>query len=480
MDVYVLNADFETVDIIDDYFSLIWTIRYNECGDFELQLPLTPEYLTYAQNGWYLSIRESKRYMIMEEYDVSSDAEKGMTLTINGRSLESILDRRIVWSQTKINGKFQNGVKKLIDDAFINPKLSERKISNFKFAESNSSAIKNSRLKKQFTGDNIYDVIVLLCQTYGFGFKLVPNSKNELVFSIYNGTNRKDEVIFSPEYDNLLSSEFYFSDRNRKTVALVAGEDEGTKRTTLVVKASKEKGIDRREIYVDARDIQSEEDDRTKMSDADYKKLLQLRGFEKLAEYKTEAVLEGEANLDRSFHLGEDYDLGDIVSLRNEMGLELDVRIVEIIRSYSAQNGYTAVPSFEVYYEPSTIIEDDEASAETSETKAEAAASSGYSEKVTATADPSNKDTQISGSYILSKDSEIRNSPRTKGKVLATVKKGSSVKTDGRYTSYSGIVWYYVEYESNAGNDGTVLYTGFINSNSLTGAAAKNKQYLID
>ena len=36
MDLYITNPKFELVGVIDSYTSLIWTERYNDCGDFEI------------------------------------------------------------------------------------------------------------------------------------------------------------------------------------------------------------------------------------------------------------------------------------------------------------------------------------------------------------------------------------------------------------------------------------------------------------
>ena len=49
MNVYVLNRSFQTVALIDDYISLIWTQRYNKRGDFEIMVKASRENLAILQ-----------------------------------------------------------------------------------------------------------------------------------------------------------------------------------------------------------------------------------------------------------------------------------------------------------------------------------------------------------------------------------------------------------------------------------------------
>lgn len=475
MDAYVLDFEFDVIDIIDDYTSLIWTERYNECGDFEIVVPPSTEYVTYAANGYYLSLQDTKRLMIMESYELANDIENGPSLTISGRSLESILDRRIVWSQTKLNGKLQNGIKKLLNDAFINPSIKERKLSNFIFKNADGTSIEEMTIKKQFTGDNLYEVVAGVCQVYGIGFKIEKDERNRLVFSLYDGANLTDSVIFSPEFDNLLSSNYTSGMSTYKNVALVAGEDSAQNRKTKVVKIdTSATGLGRRELYVDARDIQTEgENGEEPLTEEEYSDLLELRGYENLVECQMESVLEGEADLYHSFYFNKDYFLGDIVSIENEYGLALFARVSEVVRSFSGDEGYVALPSFAVYTEPGYLEEEDDPVATT--TGEEETASAGYEKTVTASRSPRDKDSDLNGEYVTSIAAEIRNYPGVKAKSLIKVPKDSTITCDGRYTLVGSTVWYYVKYSSNAGNDGTILYVGFMNSSQIKNASAKNK-----
>lgn len=264
MNLYVLNRDLVTVAVIDTYSSLIWTDRYQEAGDFELCMPMSTSLLEYIKQDYYLWRQNSEHVMIIEKILINSDAEEGSLLTVSGRSLESILDRRIVWGLKTLSGNLQNGVKTLMNECIISPSKPERKIDNFIFEESTDPAITSLTIETQYTGDNLYDVVTSLCSERGIGFKVTINSRNQFVFKLYAGSDRSYHqfenpyVIFSPKFDNMVSSNYVESRSAWKNVTLVGGEGEGSERRYTAV--GNTSGLDRRELFTDARDISSDDD----------------------------------------------------------------------------------------------------------------------------------------------------------------------------------------------------------------------------
>ena len=97
MEIYVLNTNFESVAVVDEFESLIWTDRYDEAGDFELYMSMDKRLLEYLRKDYYLWNADSEHMMIIEGINIVSDVEEGNKLIVSGRSLESILDRRIIW-----------------------------------------------------------------------------------------------------------------------------------------------------------------------------------------------------------------------------------------------------------------------------------------------------------------------------------------------------------------------------------------------
>ena len=79
---------------------------------------LTILFFEILKDDYYLWLKESDQTMIVEDRKIESDAENGNHFTVTGRSLESILERRIIWKQTILSGNFQNGIKKLLDEEY--------------------------------------------------------------------------------------------------------------------------------------------------------------------------------------------------------------------------------------------------------------------------------------------------------------------------------------------------------------------------
>ena len=74
--------------------------------------------------------------MIIEDIKINADTEEGNHLIVTGRSLESILERRIIWGQRIFNGNLQNGIQTMLNECIISPSIADRKISNFVFVPS--------------------------------------------------------------------------------------------------------------------------------------------------------------------------------------------------------------------------------------------------------------------------------------------------------------------------------------------------------
>lgn len=201
----------------------------------------------------------------------------------------------------------------------------------------------------QFFGDNLYETIANLCLANDLGFKLVRKN-GQFAFSLYAGVDRSYEqttnpyVVFSPNYDNLMDSNYYSSTATLKNVTLVGGEGEGSDRKTAVYATGTETGLDRRELFTDAASTSSTTSGGT-MSASKYTKTLQAKGEENLADYTETESFEGQVDAFRMFTYGQDFKLGDVVQIENEFGLKARSRISEFIRSNN-KDGMQAYPTF--------------------------------------------------------------------------------------------------------------------------------------
>lgn len=94
----------------------------------------------------------------------------------------------------------------------------------------------------------------------------------------------------------------------------------------------------RREIYIDARDLQSDSDPDKPLTPEEYNEVLTARGLEKLAEHQlVESFSAVVRTLDPTYSLGEDYDLGDTITVTDDrLGVTVDAVVQAVERSVSA------------------------------------------------------------------------------------------------------------------------------------------------
>lgn len=348
MELLVLNTDFESIAVIDVYESMIWTDRYDAYGDFEIYFAMDESLLEYLKEDNYLWLQDSEHCMIIEDIKINADTEEGNHLIVTGRSLESILERRIIWGQRIFNGNLQDAIETMLNECIISPTIADRKIENFIFVPSTDTKVSSLTIDTQYTGDDLYTVIKGLCEANNIGFKITLTDDNQFAFSLYAGVDRSYDqtenpyVVFSPNFENIINSNYFSSKANLRNVTLVAGEGEGASRKTTVVGSGS--GLNRRELFTDARDISSDTDDGT-LSDAEYTAQLQARGIKDLAEHTISTAFEGEVEVTRLFKYGEDFFIGDIVQIANEYGNETSAYISELVISNS-EEGLSIYPTF--------------------------------------------------------------------------------------------------------------------------------------
>lgn len=343
MEFYVLDNSRQLVGIMDYSNSSIWTPRYNDVGDFELQIPASSEVFDMMKEEYYVTRLDDDMIGIIERVLLTSEEETGSFVLVSGRDAKCILERRIVWTQTNLSGTVEDCIRRLIIENIISPTDSIRAIPNFILGERKGFT---EKMEMQVTGDNLLELITKICKAYGMGFK-VTFVDGQFVFDLYKGIDRSyrqttnPRVSFSPEFDNVIRMEYESNQTNLKNVALVAGEGEGLERKTTTVGAAS--GLSRRELYVDARDISSNEGE---IEDSIYMSLLAERGNEILVEHAALTLFSGEIEPSINYAYKQDYFVGDIIQITNEYGITTASRVSEIIECED-NNGYSITPTFE-------------------------------------------------------------------------------------------------------------------------------------
>lgn len=365
--IYFLDKKYNSRDAIDSFKSMIWTDRYSSCGEFELHIPAEYGGLTRFHEGDYLWVEDSDRLMILESINLQTDSENGDYIILSGRSLESILDRRIIWGPTVLTGNFQEGIKTLLTRNVISPSIASRAIPNFSFRESTDPRITELTVEAQYFGENLYEEIEHLCQEKDVGFQVLPIGEGGFEFSLFCGTDRSYDqienpwVVFAPNYENLFSSNYLYSRKEMKNATLVGGQGENWSRATVEVTSDNSSGLDRREMFTDASSMTNDtsgiENDDTLTDEekqeivaalnSQYIEQLSQRGKEDLANTAITEVFDGEVDTSVQYVYRKDFYLGDIVQIENDYGLEAATRVSEVVISHD-ESGKTIVPTFTI------------------------------------------------------------------------------------------------------------------------------------
>lgn len=345
---YILDDSFIPLTAFENYISFLWTDRYAEEGDFEIETVPEASLLAVCKQDYYIMNTDSEHEMIIEGLKIVTDVEDGPRLYVTGSSLESILKRRIVWSKTVLSGNLQNGIKKLLNENIISPTDASRKISNFVFQASTDTDITKLEIARECDKENLYDLIVDICQTKKIGFKIVRNASNQFVFSLYAGKDHSYTqetlpfVAFSPKFDNLENSEFNNSTADSVNTVYVTGGENDSESLVL----GNNSGLARRESHVSAGTMDES-------YSGSYTDFLTEKGNEELKDKKITKTFEGNVDATGLFKLGVDFSLGDIVQIENEFEIRDRARVVEIIHS-DDKSGRIVYPTFEAYEEEET------------------------------------------------------------------------------------------------------------------------------
>ena len=338
MNISAFDENLNYIDEIDKFTSLQWVRKYHETGTFELHCPVTSHNIKTLIRGNLIWKKGSKEVGIIEYRNLSINQAGEEQLKLVGRFYTSVLSRRILRTTENHQNKLVELIVRSMVDKNCITTVDVRKLPILLGTLNNFA----EKINYQNTYGDLLEELTKLSLTSGVGFYIRTDlSAQKHYFETFKGIDRSinqgvnSPVVFSRDYDNFYEQEYTDSDNDLKTTAIVAGEGEGSERTVIEV-LDNYTGLDRRELFVDARDLQKEVDG-VVMTDTEYRNILTQRGNEKLSEYKELQTFEGKI-ITKNYEYKKDYDLGDIVTvLDKNWDVAVDTRITEITEIY--ENG---------------------------------------------------------------------------------------------------------------------------------------------
>lgn len=340
MELYVFDFNFNRVGIVDDYVEIEFEHNYEKHSE----LILTVE---ASSRNAALLLDDSKELILTKSTDIHRgyvintsqfDDGDGSRIEIIATSLSVLMSRRIIERQQHYSGNVEDVIKAFVNANAVNPANHNRIMPNLALGVNQGIYIEAD---EAYTDKYLDIALWEICNKYDMSYEILMDHDNKkFVFSTFQGVDRtteqsiNDHVIFSKEFDNVTRQSYVDDKSGYKNMAYVAGEGEGDNRTIIKLNDNLT-GYERREVFFDARDLQSEADDTT-IPPSEYDTLLESRGEARLAEYQRVRSFESDIDLHSQFIFNKDYFLGDKVTNRDDgLGIVMHSRVVVARETYN-------------------------------------------------------------------------------------------------------------------------------------------------
>lgn len=351
--IYIFNEDLKIIDILRKYNFLQYNNKFRDIGTFKINAQLVEENL-------YL-LDETKQYYVLFDFDEYvfgqvtkikqiGDGDNDKEIVIDGKLSKYILTKRVINGTINYKGKTFGLVKEIIDSNVVSSSNEKRNLPIEIVCDEEYLASACSDITKQITGGYVWEEVEKLLMQDNLGIDFVPNvindsnitNINKWYLTINVGVDRtktnkygNSPVVFSQQLSNIASVYYERNVEEYTDCAYVAGEGEEENRKWYEVNRTDKDnyGWNRKELWIDARDIQSESEDGTILSETEYEKLIKERANEKFSESDVQESYEATLTENNAqYTYGIDYKLGDWCTITDiNLNKELDVQITEII-----------------------------------------------------------------------------------------------------------------------------------------------------
>jgi Siphovirus ReqiPepy6 Gp37-like protein len=356
--IRIITSDFQLLTEIDNYSSLFLTRKWHAIGDLELRISRHLKHTEHLIKGNLIIVGSSlnKVFIIKHrEIELTQDGRASENWLVKALSLKSIVVQRttIPPSTTAYDNKQGNAetvMKHYIDRNIVSPADPDRVINQLTIA---ANLNRGPTVSWQSRYKNLAEEITNISSLSEIGWDVFLDvQQNKWIFDVAEGRDLTvnqaalPPAIFSPQFESLQTLRYTESDLNYKNTAYVAGQGEGIDRR--VIQVGNSMGLNRHEIFVDARDVaeKTEDDPPVNRPDADIINDLTIRGQQQLTEFLQEQYLDGQLLTKSRLVYEKDFDLGDIVTLQNrDWNITMDIRLTEVKEIYE-QNGFRIEGTF--------------------------------------------------------------------------------------------------------------------------------------
>lgn len=371
MILYILNDNYKKVDMLRQWTYCSYVQKARDIGTFEIHVRNTKQNRYLLEDQQYYVLFDDKVFGKVTNVNKTEETEENGEINILGNLALCILNDRVVKGTLNFSGKTHKYVTELVNRDIVNVSEAKRKMNiSVRYDYETEMNNKCSNIDKQVTGGYLWEEIQPVLEQDKLGIILVPNVSidhsveidsqhtfttniSSWTLSVLRGTDRtkknkvgNDPVVFSQSLSNIEKTEYVNNSESYKNIAYVAGEGENAERKWYEIDKTEqfEYGFGRRELWIDARDIQSQDQNGNEISSTEYDKLIYQRADEKFAENEKQITYDSTITRINKYQYGADYQLCDWCTIvDNELGIEVDAQVTEVTRTITESDDITDV-----------------------------------------------------------------------------------------------------------------------------------------
>lgn len=327
VNIRIFDKDINFLGEVDAYTSLFYIRKWNTYNECEFHVTNYNKEL-FKKNNIIMLNNDTTKVAVIKHIEAENSDTKDVLVKAYGLTrwfLDRVTYPPIDKSYDYYNDNIENIMIGLVTKNTISPDDLNRKIP---YLISDISKSRGDKTIFQSRYENLLEELTKLSELSQLGFRIDLDYKNkQFIFKVVDGLDRSIEqninsyAIFARKFDNILSEKYTDSDIDYKNCAIIGGQGEGIDRQIEYIN-NELVGIDRKEMFIDARDLETQEET-TNLID---------RGKAKLAEHQEVRSHECEIDI-------KDYkkvwDLGNFVTIRNdEVGVTQRAQITEVKEVY--------------------------------------------------------------------------------------------------------------------------------------------------
>lgn len=373
--LWIFNENLRRIGLLRQYEMAQWSNKFRDIGTFSINARYVDEnlFLLDKTKTYYILLYMSSDETKSEQWNTlhnvfgkiekvskedDEDTDYPSTIKIEGRLMPFLFSKRVIANTLDYkNMELITYIRDLITRCF--EKNTERYVDMNISYQKDNKVYEDTLITKQITGGQLWEEMSDYFEQYKLGIVIAPKiNKTFELLSVYGehlsglsnvagfevliktGVDRTrgnglNTVIFSKSLSNIKRASYSYDSESDMNVAYIAGEGEGAERKWYEIQKdseNKKSAWNREELWIDARDIQSEGEDDTTLTDEEYDKLIEQRAYEKFQENAVMDEYSATVNEhNQRYVYMRDYDLGDWVTIQDrDLGIEIDAQIVEV------------------------------------------------------------------------------------------------------------------------------------------------------